>query len=304
MRVLVLTNPQPNQAALVRKLTLECQVVGVVLSENIPRRPPKHRIRRWANRIAGRTVGRPLVSAWLKMLQRYDREGAGFPAVPQIKVANVNDRPVLNAIHELAPDLVAVSGTNLVDRPVIEACAQRRGIVNLHTGISPQVKGGPNCTNWCLARGWFHLIGNTVMWLDAGIDSGNLIATERTPLTGRETLEELHWKVMEHAHDLYVRAISAIGAGWRVPNVPQHEVGKGPTFRNADWTALEMLRARRNFRRRYPRDMVASRHSVSLVSLDDLSRIVPAAEQAQEEHKKAGEDGLAEDRGSRGGAAE
>jgi methionyl-tRNA formyltransferase len=269
MRVLVLTNRQPNQAALVRKLTQCCEVVGVVLSANMPGRPPRRRARLWANRIAARTAGAPLTDAWAAMLARYEREHGGFPLVPQIEVANVNDALTLGAISDLAPDLVAVSGTNLVGRPVIEASARGRGIVNLHTGISPQVKGGPNCTNWCLARGWFHLIGNTVMWLDPGIDSGNLIATERTPLAGDEDLVELHWKVMQHAHDLYVRAISAIAADRPVPDVPQHEIGTGSTFRNADWTALEMLRARRNFARRYAQKVASSKCRVTLVSLEN-----------------------------------
>jgi Formyl transferase len=182
--------------------------------------------------VAARTVGRAFIEAWSRMLARYVREWDDFPDLPRIEVADVNDPPVLGAVQELAPDLVAVSGTNLVGSAVIEASARGGGIVNLHTGISPQVKGGPNCTNWCLARGWFDLIGNTVMWLDAGIDSGNLIATERTRLTGDEDLAELHWKVMEHAHGLYARAIGAIGAGRPVPDVPQDEVGRGPTFRS------------------------------------------------------------------------
>jgi len=37
---------------------------------------------------------------------------------------------------------------------------------------------------WCLAKNWLHLIGNTVMWIDPGIDSGDLLSTERTPLDG------------------------------------------------------------------------------------------------------------------------
>jgi methionyl-tRNA formyltransferase len=270
MRVLVLTTPEPNQAALVQRLGERCEVVGVVLSANATRRPPRHRGRLWANRVAARTVGRPFTEAWSRMLARYDRERRGFPDLPRIEVADVNAPPVLEAIEELAPDLVAVSGTNLLGPAVIEASARGRGIVNLHTGISPQVKGGPNCTNWCLARGWFHLIGNTVLWLDAGVDSGNLIATERTPLTGDEDLAELHWKVMEHAHDLYARGIGAIAAGRPVPDVPQDEVGRGSTFRNTDWTARRMLRARWNFRRRYAREVIATRASgVPLVRLED-----------------------------------
>jgi methionyl-tRNA formyltransferase len=270
MRVLVLTTDQPNQAALVCRLGEVCEVVGVVLSANVPRRRPRRAARRWTNRIAERIVGPPFTRAWSRMLARYARKG-DFPHLPTLDVANVNDTPVLGAIDHLAPDLVAVSGTNLVGEPVIEAAARGRGIVNLHTGISPYVKGGPNCTNWCLARGWFHLIGNTVMWLDPGIDSGNLIATERTPLSGNETLEELHWKVMEHAHDLYVRAVGAIASDRPVPAMPQDRIADGTTFYNADWTAVQMLRARRNFARRYSREISANWRGppVSLVRLDD-----------------------------------
>jgi methionyl-tRNA formyltransferase len=42
------------------------------------------------------------------------------------------------------------------------------------------------------------MIGSTVMLLDDGIDSGNIIASARTPLNGRESLLELHIKVIDH----------------------------------------------------------------------------------------------------------
>jgi methionyl-tRNA formyltransferase len=270
VRALVLTTPQPNQAALVRKLTQICDVVAVVLSSNVRRRPSRG-VRVLSNRIAGRTAGRPFRTAWFSMLERYASEYADFPAIPQLEVDNINDASVLAIIEEQDPDLVAVSGTNIVGRAVIEAGGRREGVVNLHTGISPYVKGGPNCTNWCLARRWFHLIGNTVMWIDAGVDSGNLIATEVTGLDGTESLAELHWKVMEHAHDLYVRSIAAIAHGEQIPSVPQRQVGKGPTFANADWSALEMLRARWNFARHY-------RAAVETGTVPELSLVSLATE--------------------------
>jgi methionyl-tRNA formyltransferase len=264
MRVLVLTTDQPNQTALVRKLAGVCEIVGVVLSSNVPRRRSR-RIRSLTNRIAAHTVGRPLTHAWDSMLERYAAQHDGVPAARRVEVDNINDPLTLSTIEEMAPDLVAVSGTNIVGPELIEAAGRARGMVNLHTGISPYVKGGPNCTNWCLARGWFRLIGNTVMWIDAGVDSGNLIATEATALDGTETLEELHWKVMEHAHDLYVRSIAAIAGGDRVAAVPQTDVGDGPTFANADWSALEMLRARWNFARHYSTAVQTNRTSEGLL---------------------------------------
>jgi methionyl-tRNA formyltransferase len=237
------------------------------MSSNIGRTRPRH-LRSLTNRLASRTAGRPFTAAWFSVLERYASEYGGVPDVPQVEVANINDPPVLSTIEETSPDLVAVSGTNIIGPDVIDAVKSAHGMVNLHTGISPYVKGGPNCTNWCLARGWFHLIGNAVMWLDTGVDSGNLIATEATALDGSESLEELHWKVMEHAHNLYVRSIGAIARGDQVGSVPQSEVGDGHTFANADWSAVEMLRARWNFARHYRRALQsAQRPECSLVPL-------------------------------------
>jgi folate-dependent phosphoribosylglycinamide formyltransferase PurN len=268
MRLLLLCNEQPNQAALAHKLARVCELAGVVVSANVPRAPARRRVRRFANRAASATVGRPFRDAWFSILARYAAEYGDFPEVPRTDVANVNDSPTLAAIESLQPELIAVSGTNIVGPALIEGASRHGAVMNLHTGISPYVKGGPNCTNWCLARCWFDLIGNTVMWLDAGIDSGNVIATERTPLDGTEDLAGLHWKVMEHAQDLYARAVGAHADGRELPNVPQDEIGTGPTFLNADWSGREMLRARWNFKRRYPRS--ANRPTTRAVTLVPL----------------------------------
>src|SRR5205814_4677043 len=208
-----------------------------------PRRPPPRRWRIFLNRVEGRLVGRPFVRVWKQLMERYRAEFPGFPPASRAEVGNVNDQQTLETIAQFAPDLVVVSGTNLVGRAVIEAAQRHGGIVNLHTGISPYVKGSPNCTNWCLATGQFEKIGNTVMWLDPGIDSGDLIATERTPLDGRESLHDLHWKVMEHGHDLYRRCVEAIAGGRPVARVPQRSIAEGHTYYRADWSALPMIAA-------------------------------------------------------------
>jgi hypothetical protein len=73
---------------------------------------------------------------------------------------------------------------------------------------------------------------------------------------------------MEHAQDLYARAVGAHADGRELPNVPQDEIGTGPTFLNADWSGREMLRARWNFKRRYPRS--ANRPTTRAVTLVPL----------------------------------
>jgi methionyl-tRNA formyltransferase len=177
-----------------------------------------------------------------------------YPTHPDTRVErvpNVNDREVREVVREVEPECVAVSGTGLLSSWTVEQLDEVADIVNLHTGLSPYVKGGPNCTNWCLANRDFHLIGNTVMWLDPGIDTGQLIATERPSLDGKEDLDELHWRVMQHGQGLYVDVISKLVQGESLPRIPQSDVAEGRTFYTVQWNGREMIRALYHFYKHY-----------------------------------------------------
>ena len=249
MKVILLTSKKPTQVALAARRAKVCELSAIVLSENVPQRrsPDANRIR--AYQVASRVVGRPFLQTWRDMMRHYEGRFPNLPETRQVRVRNVNDAATTALIDEIKPDLVLVSGTNLVAKRVIEKCQQYGPILNLHTGISPYVKGGPNCTNWCLATQQFHLIGNTIMWIDPGIDTGALVTTERTSLTGRESLLELHVAVMDHAHDLYARAVATVARGAKLPRVEQSSLGAGTTFFTRDWNPLAMVRAQLGFRK-------------------------------------------------------
>lgn len=254
MKVVILTTEQGNQVALCHKLMSHCEVAGIVLSKNIPRKPQsfRRRLAGLVSRGSVRLLGRPFIDTWIQLQQAYSKRYPALPEVPLVRVNNINDEATVELLSKQQPDLIVVSGTNLVSRKTMEAAPRKARFVNLHTGISPYVKGGPNCANWCLAQRTFHLIGNTIMWLDAGIDSGNIIATEQTSLDGHETLFEMHWKVMEHAHDLYCRVISLLARGQELASVPQDNIGVGRTFYSVEWNGLTARRALKNFKQHYP----------------------------------------------------
>lgn len=250
MKVVLLLSPDPNQRALAHRLARHVPIAGMILCAP----PPRQRgLGDKLGRLARGIAGLPLRKAWFGMLDRFDREYPAFPSSPLLSVADVNDSAVAAAISDIGPDLVIVSGTNLLRQPLIEQVSRNGRTMNLHTGISPYVRGGPNCTNWCLATGRFDLIGNTVMWIDKGIDSGNLLATEQTPLNGSESLTELHVKVMDHAHALLVRCVDRFVAGLPLPDVPQAEIGSGRLFLSRHWNAATAGRAGLNFYLKYRR---------------------------------------------------
>ena len=88
------------------------------------------------------------------------------------------------------------------------------------------------------------------MWIDKGIDSGNLIGTEFTPLKGDENLNELHIKVMQHAHDLYLRCIHKATLG-EAKNVDQQSICEGKIYYSRQWTSAKARDAVRNFNQSY-----------------------------------------------------
>ena len=234
-RVVLWCGGAPNQKALANKIATEFNVAGIVIDErpgSVARRSFSIPAIAW-----DRFRFRSIYGAWKSMMKYYADKYPSWPGVPTLRVTGINNREAEEFTKALSPAIIAVSGTALVKKPMLDVPASI-GIINLHTGLSPYVKGGPNCTNWCIANNSFHLVGNTIMWLNAGIDSGNIITTETIDIRNSNNLRDAHIRVMEHAHDLYIRAIRyLLKANKPYISVPQQDLGKGELFLNRMWTA-------------------------------------------------------------------
>lgn len=244
MKIVLWIGDEENQCALASKISKQFEVVGIVLERRV--NSTKRSSRDYIEAIIERLFLSSIRKAWWGMKNRYGNQFPTYPDVPNLIVENINSVEAFNFTKSLAPSLIVVSGTRLVKKHMFTIQPQR-GIINLHTGLSPYIKGGPNCTNWCVATKQFHLIGNTVMWIDEGIDSGNLISTELTDLSEVESLSDLHWIVMEHAHDLYIRSIEAIQNN-KASNVNQDTIAVGKTYYSKEWTLKQKINLVRNFK--------------------------------------------------------
>lgn len=239
MKVLLLLGHQTNQKALAAKIAARHEVVGIVYEQR--KSKPTPNISYFFTKIADKLFFNQLKKAWINMLGYYNSFTS--PAVSVYTTPWINDAAVADFIKKKQPELIVVSGTSLI-KPELIALAPKKGMMNLHTGLSPYVRGGPNCTNWCIANNTVHLIGNTVMWIDKGIDSGNIIASETVKFNGDELLEEIHIKVMEHAHDLTLRTIDALENNFaNCASVNQKNIAPGELFLSRMWN----FRAKMNF---------------------------------------------------------
>jgi methionyl-tRNA formyltransferase len=225
MKIVLWIGNEPNQKALANKIHSQIPVAGIVTET----RKGKRAIT--PSKIIARLMLSFIGKAWWNMQQHYGKLFPAYPKVKMLDVETINSESVYEFSKDA--DLIIVSGTRMIKEKLL-SLKPKFGILNLHTGLSPYIKGGPNCTNWCIASGQFHLIGNTIMWIDAGIDSGNILTTEFTPLNGDETLEQIHLKVMEHAHQLYVKAIKFVAEG-KTNSIPQVSIANGITYYNKNW---------------------------------------------------------------------
>lgn len=234
-----------NHKALACKISAEFNLAGIVVDNKKNNQSSKN-FRGLYKKVVNKLRFSKIDKAWHSMQNYYAKEFPSWPKAPLLHVDSINDKDTLQFTTNLNPDLIVVSGTSLVKEPLV-SLQLPIGIINLHTGLSPYVKGGPNCTNWCIANNEWSLIGNTIMWLSSGIDSGNIITTEQTAITHCKSLSEIHLNVMEHAHDLYIRAIRyVINSEAPFQSVPQKLLGKGNLYLTKMWTASKKKQLLKN----------------------------------------------------------
>jgi len=247
----MLTSDQPNQWGLANKINAVYPLSEIAeVSSSYCKKKPRSLtfwLRKFNNALGELITFGVFRKCWFGMLNYYSCLYEGFPINSKVLTDNVNSKEIFQIVDMLRPDLTVVSGTNLLSAGLIQQIQKYGKIVNLHTGISPYIKGGPNCTNWCFYMGRPDLIGNTVMWIDDGIDSGNIIATERTVFSTKDSLLDIHVKVMEHGHDLYLRSIQKIMLGEELPDINQNELSPHRLFLSKEWKISHRVKALLNY---------------------------------------------------------
>jgi methionyl-tRNA formyltransferase len=115
----------------------------------------------------------PVTSGWVRFDDLADAHG-----VPLISVRNLNTQENVARVAELAPDLILVIGwTRLLGAELLRL--PPLGAVGFHASLLPRYRGRAP-VNWALINGERET-GNTMFYLDEGVDTGLVIDQRRTP---------------------------------------------------------------------------------------------------------------------------
>jgi methionyl-tRNA formyltransferase len=135
-------------------------------------------------------------------------------------------------IRELGADvMVVVAYGQILPASLIEA--PRLGTLNVHASLLPRHRG-PAPVEWAILSGDSET-GVTIMQMDAGVDTGPILAQERVPIAPGEIAPRLEGRLANVGGRLLVRTLDDLVEG-RVQPVPQPAVGAthAPRLRSED----------------------------------------------------------------------
>lgn len=156
--------------------------------------------------LAARTSG---AVAWEDVCQREE--------IPLHYVRKMHDPDATAAMRTLAPDLVfCVGWTQLLRRELLEL--PRLGCIGFHASMLPKYRGRAP-VNWAIIRGE-HETGNSMIVLDEGVDTGDIVAQRRIEITDEDTCATVYAKVAASEVDMLGEMMPLIHAG-RMPRLPQ-----------------------------------------------------------------------------------
>jgi methionyl-tRNA formyltransferase len=138
-----------------------------------------------------------------------------------IQPENVRDAKFISRLSAIAPDVIAVVAYGQILPKTILALPPL-GCINVHASLLPKYRGAAPI-NWCIIMGE-KTTGVTTMYMDAGMDTGDIIYSQSTDIAQYETAGMLHDRLARLGGDLLVKTLHSVCAG-TAPRVPQDHSG-------------------------------------------------------------------------------
>ncbi len=87
----------------------------------------------------------------------------------------INNEYVYEQVKDFKPDLIIVFGTNILKGKILSITSK---IINMHLGMSPYFNGS-NTNFWPMYQKKYEYVGVTIHYIDAGVDTGNILHQTR-----------------------------------------------------------------------------------------------------------------------------
>lgn len=146
-----------------------------------------------------------------------------FPPVKQVALDNgipvyqpvkASDEEFVQVLRSLEPDIICVAAYGQILRSNILELPRYR-CINVHASLLPRYRGA-SPIQWAVMNGEKES-GVTIMYMEKGLDTGDMIISQSVALAEDETAGTLHDKLMEIGGPLLLKAMDMIENGTAEP---------------------------------------------------------------------------------------
>lgn len=141
--------------------------------------------------------------------------------IPVYQPRTLRDGSSDDVIRELAPDIIVVVAYGCIIPPQLLHVA-RYGCINLHVSLLPKYRGSAPI-QWAVLNG-DRCTGVSIMQLDEGLDTGDVLMVEPVDIDPEETSGQLFDRVSAVGAKTLVQALEKLQAGQLRPEPQQHEL--------------------------------------------------------------------------------
>jgi len=130
--------------------------------------------------------------------------------LPVYQPENIKDATVLELIKNLSPEMIVVAAFGqILPKAILEIPLY--GCLNIHPSLLPKYRGAAPI-NWTLINGETKT-GVTIMMMDEGMDSGDILAQEETDIEAAENFGRLHDRLARLGAQLLLTTLPDVIAG-------------------------------------------------------------------------------------------
>ncbi|WP_343209985.1 methionyl-tRNA formyltransferase [Anaerolentibacter hominis] len=140
-------------------------------------------------------------------------------SIPVFQPVKVREPEFIAHLKKLNPDVIVVVAFGQI-LPESILTLPEYGCINVHASLLPKLRGAAPI-QWAVING-DREAGVTIMHMDVGLDTGDMITQESIPVEPEETGGSLHDKLSVLGAELLVKTLPLIESG-TAPRVPQKD---------------------------------------------------------------------------------
>ena len=127
--------------------------------------------------------------------------------IPVLQPEKIRDEAFINIIQKLRPDIIVVIAYGkILPKAILDI--PPKGCINVHASLLPKYRGAAPI-NWAIINGEKET-GITTMLMDEGMDTGDILLTERVEIQDNDTTDSVYEKLKDIGANLLIKTISGL----------------------------------------------------------------------------------------------